>query len=343
MNEDVANEQIAPVRLLVELGLADPEDVRSVEPLTGGVASDIHVVDLGDRKVCTKFALEKLRVERDWRVPVTRNRAEYAWLEFAGRVVPGSAPRVLGRLDALDGFAMEMLEGPDVRNWKASLMSGHGTDGEAARVARCLVQFHAASSCRDFDRAGFENMPLFSSIRLEPYIESTAELLPEVGDRLVALSDALKRSEACLIHGDVSPKNILFRGNHPVFLDAECATMGDPVFDVAFCLNHLMLKSVHLPMRAPGLAREASAFWSNYRSGLAWEDRDAFERRAASLLPALMICRVLGKSPVEYLSSHAQQQVLDIAIPLVRAPVASLNEVFQLVTDIREVERDEHH
>ncbi len=45
-----------------------------------------------------------------------------------------------------------------------------------------------------------------------------------------------------LVHGDVSPKNILVGVNGPVILDAECAWYGDPAFDVAFCLNHLLLK-----------------------------------------------------------------------------------------------------
>jgi 5-methylthioribose kinase len=99
-----------------------PEDVSSVQPLTGGVASDIAAVDFDGRKVCIKFALSKLRVADDWHASVDRNRAEYAWLEFAGRVVPGSVPELFGRDADLNGFAMEFLKGEDIYNWKTELM-----------------------------------------------------------------------------------------------------------------------------------------------------------------------------------------------------------------------------
>ena len=36
------------------------------------------------------------------------------------------------------------------------------------------------------------------------------------------------------------------------FLDAECAWYGDPAFDLAFCLNHLLLKRLWTPAAAPG-------------------------------------------------------------------------------------------
>ena len=49
------------------------------------------------------------------------------------------------------------------------------------------------------------------------------------------------------MHGDVSPKNILVGWKGPVFLDAETTCYGDPAFDLAFCLTHLLLKCVWHP------------------------------------------------------------------------------------------------
>ncbi|MDB3920992.1 fumarylacetoacetate hydrolase family protein [Paracoccaceae bacterium] len=48
--------------LVVELGLGHADDIRSIEPLTGGVASDIGKVVLADRTICIKFAMPKLKV-----------------------------------------------------------------------------------------------------------------------------------------------------------------------------------------------------------------------------------------------------------------------------------------
>ena len=60
-------------QLVAELGLGT--GVRHVVALSGGVASDIAMVDLGDRRLCAKFALPKLRVAADWFAPVHRNAA----------------------------------------------------------------------------------------------------------------------------------------------------------------------------------------------------------------------------------------------------------------------------
>jgi hypothetical protein len=153
--------------LVHKLGLAMPEDVSSVQPLTGGVASDIAAVDFDGRKVCIKFALSKLRVADDWHASVDRNRAEYAWLEFAGRVVPGSVPELFG-LDAdLNGFAMEFLKGEDIYNWKTELMQRRPRPDEAAKAGQVLGKIHAASTAPDFDAGSFQNQESFYELRLQ--------------------------------------------------------------------------------------------------------------------------------------------------------------------------------
>jgi aminoglycoside phosphotransferase (APT) family kinase protein len=132
-------------------------------------------------------------------------------------------------------------------------------------------------------------------------------------------------TKACVVHGDVSPKNILAGPRGPVFLDAECAWYGDPAFDLAFCLNHLLLKCVWVPQASAGFLRCFNALSDAYLGASAFE---GVEARAASLLPALLLARVDGKSPVEYLTSNAQkEQVRSVARPLLEAPVSRLSEV----------------
>lgn len=97
--------------------------------------------------------------------------------------------------------------------------------------------------------------------------------------------------EKVLVHGDVSPKNIIFRKEFPVFLDAECATAGDPAFDLAFCLNHRILKAIPVrPLRQTLLA-SVNTFWSAYRKQVLWEHVDTLKQRVCRLLPALMLVR----------------------------------------------------
>lgn len=323
--------EIRCCKLVEDLGLGKADDVVAVRPLTGGVASDIGVVDLGDRKICVKFALPKLKVQEDWYAPLHRNQAEYAWLEFAASITPRAVPHLYGLSDRENGFAMEFLPPDQVYNWKEALLQASPPRGEAAAVGQVLGQIHAASTASTFDRAEFNNSDDFHALRIEPYLLFTATRQIGVSTELKSLAETLFSANRVLIHGDVSPKNILFRAGDPIVLDAECATMGDPSFDVAFCLNHLVLKAMHLPKIRVKLLGEVQSFWNAYRPYVSWEDEGVLEARICALLPALMLARIDGKSPVEYLGTAAREQVRAISIPLISEPVASLPDFIDQV------------
>ena len=321
--------------LVQELGLAKPEDVLEVIPLTGGVASDIAMVDLGNRKICVKFALPKLKVAADWRAPVHRNAAEYAWLKVAAQTFPRSSVELFGRSDAAYGFAMEFLDGIDVFLWKDHLLREEADRGEAAKVAELLGKIHAASVLPTFDQEPFHNRDDFHALRIEPYLSHTRKAFPSLALHIAPLETMLYDSNQVLVHGDASPKNILFRGGAPIMLDAECATMGDACFDPAFCLNHLILKAIHLPNSRDRLLSQVMAFWAAYSAQVDWEDPIELEHRVCALLAVLMLARVDGKSPVEYLSSKARQTVRDVSIPLITSPVARVDQfVDQVATGV---------
>ncbi|GAB5377951.1 MAG: aminoglycoside phosphotransferase family protein [Acuticoccus sp.] len=312
--------------LLAEIGLAGPHDIGTVEPLTGGVASDIVRADLPDRSVAVKFALPRLKVAADWRAPVHRSRAEYEWLRVAARVVPQTAPVLYGRSERLHGFAMEYVAGDDVWLWKAGLLGGRGDRGEAAAVGDLVGRIHAASAAPDFDRAPFANADDFHTLRLEPYLlphRRTAH--PDLAARLHRLADDHHAARTVLVHGDVSPKNILFRGAAPVILDAECATMGDASFDLAFCLNHLAIKALHRPATRADLLASIGRLWAAYCPHVVGETPAALEARVCALLPALMLARVDGKSPVEYLGEAERTRLRAVSLDLLPAAPPTLD------------------
>jgi thiamine kinase-like enzyme len=163
---------------------------------------------------------------------------------------------------------------------------------------------------------------------LEPYLEATARRHAQVEDRLLALSRRTLSTKHALVHGDVSPKNILAGPRGPVFLDAECAWYGDPAFDVAFCLNHLLLKCLVVRAAAPRLLAAFEALSSNYFERIDWEPRKDVEARAGELLPALFLARVDGKSPVEYLTAERDRELVRAAaLPLIARPPVSPEEL----------------
>ena len=199
-------------------------------------------METNGRVFVVKRALAKLRVADEWNAPTSRNRHEADWLEVVGRILPGAAPRVLARDDDAGLFAMEYFDPRQFPVWKDRLRDGEVDLAIAAEVGRRLVTIHAATAGDPVIAERFATGTIFHAIRLEPYFEAAARRHPEAADPLLALSARTLATKVALVHGDVSPKNILAGRDGPVFLDAECAWFGDPAFDLAFCLNHLLLK-----------------------------------------------------------------------------------------------------
>jgi aminoglycoside phosphotransferase (APT) family kinase protein len=313
---------------LVRMGLARPGETIAAERLTGGVSSDIWRVRAGERVFCVKRAMAKLAVKDDWFVPVERNRYERQWYEVASQRVPGSAPRVLAHDDEAMLFAMAWLDPADHVLWKAEMMAGRVDVALAAAVGGRLAAIHAATAGDAAIAAMFPTGALFEAIRLEPYLRATARRHPDLSGALEGLADRTAATQRALVHGDASPKNIMAGPDGPVFLDAECAWYGDPAFDLAFCLNHMLLKCLAVPATAPACLASFDALRDAYLRGVAWEAPAGLEARVAALLPGLFLARVDGKSPVEYVTGDADRaRVRRVAIPFIRQPPPVLADI----------------
>ncbi len=330
MDEDSWDAVLPP--MLRSAGL--PDAGFRVEPLTGGVSSDIVKVTLADGGLaCAKRALARLKVASDWQAPLERNQYEVAWLRRAGNIVPDNVPRVLGE-DRERGIALlEFLRPEDHRLWKTELLAGRADPDVAIAVASTIGRIHAATYDRAADRAAFATDTFFDALRLDPYLRHTAERHPGLRDRILTVLTRTAMSRQALVHGDVSPKNILINihSGQPVLLDAECAWFGDPAFDAAFCLNHLMLKSIHLPAIRDRLIEQGHRFFEEWIAHFPAADRTELESRTAALLPCLMLARVDGKSPVEYLGDYSRETVRRLSIPMIETPRTSLPSVIEAV------------
>jgi aminoglycoside phosphotransferase (APT) family kinase protein len=313
---------------LVRLGLARSGELMQFARLTGGVSSDIWRVDLERGPVCVKRALPKLRVQQDWFAPVERNAYEAAWMRRAAAVVPEAVPELLGQDQEAGVLVMGYLDPARHRLWKVELRDGRAEPEVAGAVGERLVRIHAATADDPEVAAEFATDRIFYDIRLEPYLVATAARHCDRADALQALVRTTAATRRCLVHGDVSPKNILVGPGGPVFLDAECAWFGDPAFDLAFCLNHLLLKCLWTPSARAGFLRCFDGMARSYLAGVAWEPAADLEERTARLLPGLLLGRVDGKSPVEYLTEEADKdKVRKVARALLASPVDRLGEV----------------
>ena len=320
--------QTAVTRALARLGLLHKDEAPDFTRLAGGVSSDIWRVHLVSGPVCVKRALPKLRVEQDWFAPVERNAYEAGWMRFAATVAPEAVPRLLGQDAAAGVLVMAYLDPASHRLWKADLREGHADPEVARAVGERLVRIHAASANDPDVAAAFATDRIFYDIRLEPYLVASARAHPDRADALHALVETTARNRRALVHGDVSPKNILIGPQGPVFLDAECAWYGDPAFDLAFCLNHLLLKCLWTPRAARELLQCYDVLAKSYLGGVDWESQGALEARAARLLPGLFLARIDGKSPVEYLTEATdKERVRRVARTLLAAPVKRLPDI----------------
>ena len=286
---------------LRRMGLVGRGESPDFQVLEGGVSSDIRRIRTARGTICIKRALPRLKVSADWRAPVERNGYEAEWLRAANRVLPGMAPEPLGRDPEAGVLAMDYLSPADHPVWKAELAAGRADADFAREVGRRLACVHDAYRDDPTCAEAFATDSIFRAIRLEPYLLATAAAHPELADVLTELARRTAETRETLVHGDVSPKNILAGPDGPVFIDAECAWYGDPAFDLAFCLNHLLLKCIWIPAHGSDFLRCFAALLEGYAPA------EPVAERTAGLLPGLLLARIDGKSPVEYLTAESDR------------------------------------
>ena len=291
------------VATLRTLGMLPDGATPPLTRLPGGVSSDVYRADLPTGPVCVKKVLAKLNVSADWRAPVERVHSEAAWFRFAGMITPGSVPTVLAEDRASHLFVMNYFDPTTHPCWKNLLRDGVIDPAFAASVGDTIARIHRASAGSQAIRDAFATYDFFMALRIDPYLLTAAKAHPDRANRIGEIADDLGRARIALMHGDLSPKNILVSGNGSVILDAETDCYGDPAFDLAFCLNHLLLKCVWKPAHVREYCASFGAMRRAYLARVDWEDAQTLEWRASALLAALLLARIDGKSPVEYLTA----------------------------------------
>ena len=282
--------------------------------LTGGVSSDIWRVDTGGETYCAKRALPRLRVQARWEAPVSRNTEEVRWLRTTRAWIGDQAAEVIAH-DESAGVAILRWYPPERwHNWKTRLLSGIVALDVADALGRALGTIAREASRQPELAEAFDNADLFDALRVDPFFR-------HIGDRypgLEALIRQLQTDRATLVHGDFSPKNVLTDDGGAIrILDAETATWGSPGFDPGYLLAHLLLKYQHRGQ--PALLVAAARFWSVYLAETAgcFPDLDA---RTYRPLVGMLLARIDGKSPVEYLSASQRKRLRGLASDLLAAP-----------------------
>jgi 5-methylthioribose kinase len=287
---------------LVSRGLVRPEERVSAAELGGGVSNIVLQIEAGGRRWVLKQSLAKLRVKDDWQSDRARIFREAEAIEALRFVLgPSHLPEIVD-LDR-ENFLFVMTAAPlGSVVWKDSLIEGRLTGHGVAREAgRMLAQMISGSHADTAFPEKFGDVTVFDQLRVDPYYRTTAKRHPELRQEFEELADTALTMKVALVHGDYSPKNMLVREGGILLIDFECVHWGDPAFDAAFLANHLLLKSFHRPAFASLYLEALDAFWSTLRKGLGDEVREGFEYRTLRHLGGLMLARIDGKSPAEYI------------------------------------------
>ncbi len=298
-----------------------------MEILDGGVSSVVILVKTSLGAWVVKQALQRLRVMDPWFADRARIFAEVACLRLLHDKISGRpAPAVM--LEDREMFAC-MIEyaGDGSRSWKQELLSGVVDRAVTHRVAEILAEIHSKTMGDEGAKKEFWDESNFFQLRLDPYLTTTALRHPDIKPHLDEVATSLTNRRLCLVHGDFSPKNILLLpGGRLWVIDCEVAHYGNPVFDIAFCTNHLILKSIHL--NSLSHLEEAKSLWSTYWSRVVWAD---LEEDAVRTLAALMLARVDGKSPVEYLKEMEKEEVRNLSHYLVEEREGRFDNLIEAV------------
>lgn len=278
---------------LADRGLAAP-DAEPCTVLPGGVSGEVGRVGA----VVVKRPRRHLDVADDWHAGTTRVLAEGAAMRTAGDL----APRVL-HVDEHHRLLVQSFE-PGT-SWKDELLAGRVDLAVTALVADAVRRLRTLPGPEGADR--------FRRLRLEPYFGVAARRRPELAGELHAVRERLASTRSGLVHGDLSPKNVLVDRTGErlriVVLDWEVAHAGDPAFDLAFLLSHLHAKAVAVPgadfAPAARILRAAAP-----------ELDEQWLRRVTG---ALLIARAHGTSRLEYLDDAGRASLTRTGTALLRA------------------------
>jgi 3-hydroxyacyl-CoA dehydrogenase/aminoglycoside phosphotransferase (APT) family kinase protein len=302
-------------------------DVLHADELGGGVSNIVLAVSSADTRVVVKQALPRLRVEDEWLAKRERALNEASTLRLAGTITPGCVPELLDVDEDLCALTMTAAPG-DWTTWKDRLLAGEADPAVASELGEILGAWHSATFGDEELLASYGDPEVFDQLRIDPYYRTIERRRPRLANAVEGFVHRMAATRICLVHGDYSPKNVLV-GRGLWVIDFEVAHFGDPAFDLAFMLNHLLLKRLHLGGRGEGIVDCVKSFWAGYlgaASGMPAPDL----RYVLGHVGCLMVARVDGKSPAEYLSLEERKAARAAGSKLLLEPPGSLDEALDV-------------
>ncbi len=262
-------------------------------------------------RLILKQPLNRLRVQDEWSIDVSRNANEVEGLRLAHRVLPtGTVPPVVDHDDANCVLLIEPAV-VGAKSYREQLLAGVAELSVASEAGQLLAQMHNAFAADRFARERFGDATIFNQARTDPYFRTAAERLPQYRRAIEDQIARLAEQQRTLIHGDFSPKNLIVQPAGPlVLIDFEVVHYGDPCFDVAFCLAMYVLMAVRFQEQTGNHLAAAGAFWEAYRERARVMTSAVLESETLPLLGCMLLARIDGKSKFEYITEESMKETV---------------------------------
>jgi len=299
---------------LIEKKVIKENENPLVEVLTGGVSNVVLAVTTNTQKLVLKQALAELKVAEKWQADQRRAITEAKALQLFHSITPAQVPNLVFLDEERFILVLERVTiGSTV--WKTDLLAGVINPDIATQLGKTLRIWH------DYGRVNLRNLDLFAEdelfeqLRIDPFYRFVAAKNNAISGQINDLISDLQTNKTSIVHGDFSPKNFMVTPTNQIYvLDFEVTHIGNPVFDLAFVLAHLLCKHIHAPDKVAAKLIKACA--DNFLSAYSIENlppKSATEMKKLAWHVALIaLARVEGKSPVNYLDLTQQKNIVEL-------------------------------
>ena len=341
--------------------LRSPAQIEANEPDTRPAQGECFIL---------KQPLPKFQAAAEWLVDIDRTKVERDAMVLLSHLLPaGSVPEVLW-FDETNYILCMSCAPTDAVLWKQQLLTGTISTDAAQHAGMLLAMIHSGTRGDIAVAARYGEPKLFIQQRTDAYLKHLLIAHPDLAGVINPLVDSLLNARHCLIHGDFSPKNmflvprsnvtaptvsngaqiVLGRGRNPRFflshlllIDFEVCFYGHCGFDVATLINHLLLKSFYNGRNWRACMIAIDAFWQTYQHAVDPQLAKIAEATAGHILGALLLARVDGKSPAEYITDPALKELIrQTACKILTQPNASLETALEIAGDALSTHKPVH-
>jgi len=325
---------------LCNKGFLGPSEAASFTEIHKGVSSVIIQItkEGGERFILKQplsriINLEQREVSGSW--PLERSLWEQDCIDLMNEFLPpGVVPKVC--LHDKSNFLFVMTAAPEgARTWQELLLAGRSVEPAIARkIGHILAIIHNNTAENARVQELFRNKVAYIMGRIDPCYREIPKAVPDLADPVQKLIDKSVKIEECLCTADFNPKNTLVSGLEFMLVDHEGAHYGDPAFDVGLFLAHLLLKSIHKREMKDAYFALVESLWTGYYNTVSVWSIGPFERRVVQHAALMMLGRVVGKLPVNYLTDTDKTAAIEVSKQAVLQGVTTVSRLLDIVTHV---------